>query len=196
MFCLLYFYLIFCVVFVCFLYYVLCCLLMLLLCCVCILCCRFCFYFGCFVLVVFCVFCVWLFFSFLFFCVVVVCVAVFLFFCFFDICCLFFCCMYHLFFCVCFWHFISYSFWFDQITTESDTAKCLCNRSANTDRWQLDNNDINVLVQHRCLAQALHSPDETHDVWETMTYTAQNSFLFRSVIPPDIGSNKCVPENC
>jgi len=83
----------------------------------------------------------------------------------------------------------------DQIKTESNTARCLCNRSANTDRWQLDNNTIKVLIRHKCLTQALHSPDESHNVWETMTYTTTNSFLFRSVIAPNNGSNKCVPEN-
>ena len=196
MFCLLYFYLIFCVVFVC-LFFILCFMLffvVVVLCLYFVLSFLFLFWLFC-VSCFLCVLCLIVFLVFCFFCCCCLCCCVFVF-CFFDICCLFFCCMYHLFFCVCFWHFISYSFWFDQITTESDTAKCLCNRSENTDRWQLDNNDINVLVRHRCLAQALHSPDETDDEWETMTYTTTNSFLFRSVIPPDIGSNKCVPENC
>jgi len=92
--------------------------------------------------------------------------------------------------CDCFlvWYFNSCSFWFDQSTTESNTAKCLCNRSARTERWQLESNHINVLVWHKCLTQALHSPDESHDIWETMIYTTTNSFLFRSVIPPKMAT--------
>ena len=93
-----------------------------------------------------------------------------------------------LFYVFVFWYFNSCSFWFDQITTESNTAKCLCNRSAHTERWQLESNHINVLVWHKCLTQALHSPDESHDIWETMIYTTTNSFLFRSVIPPKMAT--------
>ena len=92
------------------------------------------------------------------------------------------------FMCLFFWYFNSCSFWFDQITTESNTAECLCNRSARTERWQLESNHINVLVWHKCLTQALHSPDESHDIWETMIYTTTNSFLFRSVIPPKMAT--------
>ena len=64
----------------------------------------------------------------------------------------------------CFVDISIHVFLVDQIKTESNTARCLCNRSANTDRWQLDNNTIKVLIRHKCLTQALHSPDESHNV--------------------------------
>ena len=97
-------------------------------------------------------------------------------------------------FFVC-WYFNSWSFWFDQITTESNTAKCLCNRSVHTERWQIESNHIKVVTWHKCLTQALHSPDESHDIWETMMYTTTYSFLFRSVIPPKLVATSASPTN-